>query len=41
MAKSEQERSAEVAEKRIEYEEKELRHRCRLGKRQKLEELMV
>jgi hypothetical protein len=41
MAKSGQERSAKAAEKRIEYDEKELRHRLRLGTRQKLEELMV
>ena len=41
MAKSGQERSAKAAEKRIEYDERELRHRCRLGTRQKLEELMA
>jgi hypothetical protein len=41
MAKSGQERSAKAAEKRIEYDEKELRHRLRLGTRQKLEELMA
>lgn len=40
MAKTGQERSAKAAEKRIEYGEKELRHRCRLGTRQKLDELM-
>lgn len=41
MAKSGKERSAKTAEKRIEYDEKELRHRLRLGTRQKLEELMA
>jgi hypothetical protein len=41
MAKSGQEQSAKAAEKRIEYDEKELRHRVRLGTRQKLEELMA
>jgi hypothetical protein len=41
MAKSEQERSAKAALKRIKFDEKELRHRCRLGTRQKLEELMA
>ncbi|OJT50014.1 hypothetical protein [Pseudomonas moraviensis] len=41
MAKSGQERSAKAALKRIEFDEKELRHRCRLGTRQKLEELMA
>lgn len=41
MAKTGQERSAKAAEKRIEYDEKELRHRVRLGTRQKLEELMA
>lgn len=41
MAKTGKERSAKTAEKRIEYDEKELRHRCRLGIRQKLEELMA
>lgn len=41
MAKTGKERSAKAAEKRIEYDEKELRHRCRLGTRQKLEELMA
>lgn len=40
MAKSGQERSEKSAEKRIEYDEKELRHRLRLGTRQKLDELM-
>ena len=41
MAKNGQERSAKAAEKRIEYDEKELRHRLRLGTRQKLDELMA
>ncbi|MCQ6255340.1 hypothetical protein [Pseudomonas sp. Q11] len=41
MAKTGQERSAKAALKRIEYDEKELRHRLRLGARQKLQELMV
>lgn len=41
MAKTGQERSTKAAEKRIEYDEKELRHRLRLGTRQKLEELMA
>ncbi|SDZ27840.1 hypothetical protein [Pseudomonas sp. NFIX28] len=41
MAKTGQERSAKAALKRIEYDEKELRHRLRLGARQKLEELMA
>ncbi|NMX51950.1 hypothetical protein HXW90_20650 [Pseudomonas sp. Y39-6] len=41
MAKTRQERSAKAAEKRIEYDEKELRHRLRLGARQKLEEVMA
>lgn len=41
MAKTGQERSAKAALKRIEFDEKELRHRCRLGTRQKLEELMA
>jgi hypothetical protein len=41
MAKTGQERSAKAAEKRIEYDEKELRHRLRLGTRQKFEELMA
>ncbi|MHC8334573.1 hypothetical protein [Pseudomonas sp. LB3P25] len=41
MAKSGQERSAKAAEKRIQYDEKELRHRLRLGTRQKLDELMA
>lgn len=40
MAKSGQERSAKAAEKRVQYDEKELRHRCRLGTRKILEELM-
>lgn len=34
-----QERSAATAAKRVEFDEKELRHRCRLGTRAKLEEL--
>lgn len=33
-------RSAKAALKRIEFDEKELRHRCRLGTRLTLEELM-
>ena len=41
MARSEQERSAKAAEKRIQFDEKELRHRVRLGTRQKLDELMA
>lgn len=41
MSKTGQERSAKAALKRIEFDEKELRHRCRLGTRQKLEELMA
>ena len=41
MAKTGKERSAKTAEKRIEFDEKELRHRLRLGTRQKLEELMA
>jgi hypothetical protein len=41
MAKSGQERSAKTTEKRIQYDEKELRHRVRLGTRNILEELMV
>ena len=41
MAKTGAERSAKAAAKRIEYDEKELRHRCRLGTRQTLETLMV
>jgi hypothetical protein len=40
MAKSIQERSAKMAEKRLEFDEKELRHRLRLGTRHKLLELM-
>lgn len=40
MAKNGQERSAKAAEKRAQYDEKELRHRCRLGTRNILEELM-
>ena len=41
MAKSTQERSAKTAAKRIEYDEKELRHRCRKGTRDKLDDLML
>ena len=41
MAKTGQERSAKAAEKRSQYDEKELRHRVRLGIRQKLDELMA
>lgn len=41
MAKTGKERSAKTAAKRIEYDEKELRHRLRRGVRQKLEELMA
>lgn len=41
MAKTGKERSAKTAAKRIEYDEKELRHRLRLGTRQKLQELMA
>lgn len=41
MAKTGKERSAKAAEKRVEYDEKELRHRVRLGTRQKLDELMA
>jgi len=41
MAKTGQERSAKAAEKRSHYDEKELRHRLRLGTRQKLDELMA
>jgi hypothetical protein len=41
MAKTGQERSAKAALKRIEYDEKELRHRCRIGTRNILEELML
>lgn len=41
MAKTGQERSAKAAEKRIEYDEEGLRHRLRLGTRQKLDELMA
>lgn len=40
MAKSTQERSAKTAAKRIVYDEKELRHRCRKGTRDKLDDLM-
>ena len=41
MAKSGKERSATAAERRIQYDEKELRHRLRLGTRKKLDELMA
>ncbi|WP_256344104.1 hypothetical protein [Pseudomonas costantinii] len=41
MTKTGQERSAKAALKRIEFDEKELRHRLRLGPRKKLEELIV
>lgn len=41
MAKTGKERSAKTAEKRIEFDEKELRHRCRLGTRNILEQLMT
>lgn len=41
MAKTGKERSAKTAAKRIEYDEKELRHRCRLGTRNILEQLMT
>lgn len=41
MAKTGQERSAKAAEKRIEYDEKELRHRLRFGSRKMLDELMA
>ncbi|EIM14010.1 hypothetical protein [Pseudomonas chlororaphis] len=41
MAKTGKERSAKAALKRIEYDEKELRHRCRLGTRNILEEIMA
>ncbi|WP_306766517.1 hypothetical protein [Pseudomonas protegens] len=41
MAKSNAERSAKAAEKRVEFDEKELRHRVRLGTQQKLDELMA
>jgi hypothetical protein len=40
MALNQKERSAKSAKKREEFDEKELRHRLRLGTRQKLEELM-
>ena len=40
-AKTQQERSAKTAIKRTELDEKELRHRCRRGTRDKLEELMA
>jgi hypothetical protein len=40
MAVDQKERSAKSAKKREEFDEKELRHRLRLGTRQKLEELM-
>jgi hypothetical protein len=40
MAVDQKERSAKSAKKREEFDEKELRHRLRLGTRQMLEELM-
>jgi hypothetical protein len=40
MATDQKERSAKSAKKREVFDEKELRHRLRLGTRQKLEELM-
>ncbi|WJN60901.1 hypothetical protein [Pseudomonas sp. SO81] len=40
-AKSQKERDDKAAAKRIEMDEKELRHRCRRGTRDKLEELMA
>mgnify|MGYP000663113158 CR=1 FL=1 len=41
MAVDQKERSAKSARKREEFDEKELRHRLRLGTRLKLEELML
>ena len=41
MAKSNAVRSAKAKLKRTKYDEKELRHRYRLGTRQKLEDLMA
>jgi hypothetical protein len=41
MAMDQKERSAKTAKKREEFDEKELRHRLRIGTRQKLEELMA
>ena len=41
MAKTGKERSVKAAKKRMQFDEKELRHRCRLGTRQKLDELMA
>lgn len=41
MAKSGQKRSANAAEKRIQFDEKELQQRLRIGTRQKLDELMA
>jgi hypothetical protein len=41
MAKSGQERSAKATERRIQYDEKEMRHRLRPGTRQKLDDLMA
>lgn len=41
VAKSQQERDAKAIAKREELDEKELRHRCRRGTRQRLEELMA
>lgn len=40
-AKTQRERSAKSAAKRDELDEKELRHRCRRGTRDKLQQLMV
>jgi hypothetical protein len=39
MAKSTQERSAKAAKKREQYDEKELRHRVRLGTHQKMDRI--
>lgn len=41
MARTVQERSAKAAQKGVEFDEKELRHRLRLGTRQMLEALMA
>jgi hypothetical protein len=41
MAKTTKERSAKAAKKREQYDEKELRHRVRLGTRNMLEDLMT
>lgn len=40
-AKSQADRTAKATAKREEMDEKELRHRCRLGTRQRLDELMA